>query len=118
MPVLAYFDTEKEVIVHVKSSKDGKGAVLPQDGRPVGYASRALTNAERKWAQIKKDALSVLYGLEKFNKYLYGRSVEIQNDHKPLANIMKKPLAMTPRRLQDILMRLHRYDVSLSMSKV
>ena len=51
-PVLAYFDKDKEVVVQVDSSKDGLGAVLLQDGRPVEYASRSLTQAERNWAQI------------------------------------------------------------------
>lgn len=58
-PVLAYFDPGKEVVVQVDSSKDGIGAVLLQDGRPVEYASRSLTMSERNWAQIEKEALSV-----------------------------------------------------------
>lgn len=82
--VLAYFDPGKEVVVQVDSSKDGIGAVLLQDGRPVEYASRSLTVSERNWAQIEKEASSVLYGLERFDQYTYGRNVTIQNDHKPL----------------------------------
>lgn len=109
-PVLAYFDPGKEVVVQVDSSKDGIGAVLLQDGRPVEYASRSLTVSERNWAQIEKEALSVLYGLERFDQYTYGRNVMIQNDHKPLEAILKKPLAMAPKRLQDIMMRWNRYD--------
>lgn len=109
-PVLAYFDPGKEVVVQVDSSKDGIGAVLLQDGRPVEYASRSLTVSERNWAQIEKEALSVLYGLERFDQYTYGRNVTIQNDHKPLEAILKKPLAMAPKRLQDIMMRWNRYD--------
>ena len=77
-PVLAYFDPGKEVVLKVDSSKDGIGAVLLQDGRPVEYASRSLTASERNWAQIEKEALSVLYGLERFDQYTYGRN----NDHK------------------------------------
>ncbi|XP_033730983.1 uncharacterized protein K02A2.6-like [Pecten maximus] len=89
-PCLAYFDPDKEVVLQVDSSKDGIGAVLLQEGRPVEYASRALTVSERKWAQIEKEALSVLYGLERFDQYTYGRNVTVQNDHKPLAAILKK----------------------------
>nr|XP_034316278.1 uncharacterized protein K02A2.6-like [Crassostrea gigas] len=62
-PVLAYFDPGKEVVVQVDSSKDGIGVVLLQDGKPVEYASRSLTVSERNWAQIEKEALSVLNGL-------------------------------------------------------
>ena len=42
-PVLAYFDHGHEVVLQMDSSKDGIGAVLLQDGRPVEYASTSLT---------------------------------------------------------------------------
>ena len=72
------------------SSKHGIGAALLQEGRPVEYASRALKPSERNWAQIEKEkeALSVLYGLERFDQYTYGRPVKVENDHKPLAAIL------------------------------
>ena len=49
-PCLAYFDVSKEVVIQVDSSRHGIGAVLLQEGRPVEYASRALTPSERNWA--------------------------------------------------------------------
>ena len=86
-PCLAYFDVSKEVVIQMDSSKHGIGAVPLQEDRPIEYASRALTPSERNWAQIEKEALSVLYGLERFDQYTYGRSVKVENDHKPLAAI-------------------------------
>ena len=74
-PCLAYFDSSKEVVIQADSSKHGIGAVLLQEGRPIEYASRALTPSERNWAQIEKEALAVLYGLERFDQYAYGRAV-------------------------------------------
>ena len=109
-PVLAFYDPDKQLSLQVDSSKDGLGAVLLQDGHPVEYASRTLTPAERNWAQIEKEALAVLYGLERFDQYTYGRKVIVQNDHKPLASILARPLSQVPRRLQTLRMRLHRYD--------
>ncbi|KAL9961977.1 hypothetical protein ACROYT_G031026 [Oculina patagonica] len=72
-PCLAYFDASKEIVIQVDSSTHGIGAVLLQEGRPIEYASRALTPPEINWAQIEKEALSVLYGLERFDQYTYGR---------------------------------------------
>jgi hypothetical protein len=54
-PVLVFFDPSKELVLQVDSSKDGLGAAILQNGRPLEYASRALTQTERRWAQIEKD---------------------------------------------------------------
>ena len=116
-PCLAYFDSSKEVVIQADSSKHGIGAVLLQEGLPIEYASRALTPSERNWAQIEKEALAVLYGLERFDQYAYGRAVTVQNDHKPLATILRKPLSMAPKCLQDIMMCYNQYDVNFVFVK-
>ena len=116
-PCLAYFDATKEVVIQVNSNKHGIGAVLFQEGRPVEYASRALPPSERDWAQIEKEALSVLYGLERFDQYTYGRPVKVENDRKPLAAILRKPFRQAPKRLQDIMMRYYRYDIQFVFVK-
>jgi hypothetical protein len=89
-PVLKYFDPKKPVTLQVDASETGLGAALMQEGQPVAYASRALTDAETRYAQIEKELLAALYGLEKYHMYTYGRSVSILSDHKPLETIQKK----------------------------
>ena len=84
--------------------------MLLQEGRPVEYATRALTSSERNLAQLEKKTLAFLYSLEQFNQYTYGRPVTEKNGQKPLAAIVRKPLSMAPKRLQDIMMRYNRYD--------
>ena len=51
-PVLAYYDPSKELILQVDASKYGLGATLIQEGRPLAYASKALTHTEVNYAQI------------------------------------------------------------------
>lgn len=80
-------------------------------GRPVEYTSRSLTTSERNWAQIEKELLAVVFGLERFDQYTYGTKVTVQNDHKPLASILRKPLSQAPKRLQALMIRVHHYDV-------
>ena len=75
---------------------------LAEDLEPI----RKLTRKE------EKETLAVVYGLERFDQYTYGRNVKVQNDHKPLEQILKKPLNQAPRRIQALLMRLYRYDVT------
>ena len=68
---LAYFDNNKDVVLQVDSSKDGIGAALMQDGRPIEFTSKSLSETQRKWAQIEKELLSVVVGLERFDQYTY-----------------------------------------------
>jgi hypothetical protein len=76
-----------------------------------------LSNSERNWAHIEKELLAVTFGLERFDQYKYGRKVIVENNHKPLAAILKKPLSQAPKRLQALLMRVHRYDVDFNFLK-
>ena len=77
----------------------------------MAYASRALTDTETRYAQIEKEMLAIVYALEKFNQFTFGRHVTVYSDHKPLEAILKKPLARAPRRLQGMIMRLQMYDL-------
>ena len=54
-PVLKYYEAEKELTVQSDASGTGLGAVLMQDGQPIAYASRALSEAEKRYAQIEKE---------------------------------------------------------------
>ncbi len=117
-PVLKYYEAEKELTVQSDASGTGLGAVLMQDGQPIAYASRALSEAEKRYAQIEKELLAVVYGLEKFHQYTYGRTVTVQSDHKPLEVIVKKELHKTPiKRLQRMLLRVQLYDVRIVYRK-
>lgn len=86
------------------------GANLLQEGKPIEYAAQSLTSAESKWAQID-ETLAVAFGLECFDQYTYGGKVVVENDHKPLAPILKRPHNQVPKRLQGLILRLHWYDV-------
>ena len=111
-PVLQYFDVTKDAHLQVDASKSGLGAVLLQEGKPVAYASRSLTETECNYPQIDKELLAVVFGCERFHSYLYGRAVHIQTDHKPLVPIMNKSLHKASPRLQRLLLRLQRYRIA------
>ncbi|RXN17139.1 Transposon Ty3-G Gag-Pol poly [Labeo rohita] len=110
-PVLKYYNPEDDLVLQCDSSETGLGAALLQAGQPVAYSSRALTATEKGYAQIEKECLAILFGMEKFHQYTYGRKVEVHSDHKPLETIIRKPLLNAPKRLQRMLLRLQRYDI-------
>ena len=55
-----------------------------QEGKPVAYASRTPTSAERSYAQIVKEMLGITYSCRKFHAYMYGKVVTVETDHKLL----------------------------------
>ena len=116
-PVLKYFDPEIEPVLQCDASMHGLGACLMQDGHPVAYASRSLTPTEANYAQIEKELLAIVFGMEQFETYLYGRKVLVESDHKPLEAILKKGLLSAPKRLQRMLLRLQRYDIEVIYKK-
>ena len=54
LPVLAYFDKNKDHIIQTDASKTGLSAVLLQEGQPVVYASRTLTETEHRYSNIER----------------------------------------------------------------
>ena len=84
-----------------------------EQGQPISFASRALTSAEKNYAQIEKELLSLVFGIERHHQYTFGRRVVLWTDHRPLVSITRKPLTSAPKRLQRLLLRLLCYDVDV-----
>jgi hypothetical protein len=87
-PVLQMPDFEKRFILQVDASDVGLGSALMQehDGEllPVAFASKKLLPREKAYSVIEKECLAVVYAVQKFNQYLYGREFTLQTDHLPL----------------------------------
>ena len=86
------------------AAKCGLGAVILQqhDGEwhPVAYASRAMASAETRYAQIEKELLSIMFACELFHQFIYGQTLIVETDHKPLVNLFHKSLNDCPLRIQ------------------
>ena len=90
-PVLAHYDPALPMKLTGDASAYGLGAVISHaypDGseRPIVFASRTLSPAEKNYSQIEKEALALVFGVRKFHQYLYGRQF-VFTDHKPLTSI-------------------------------
>jgi len=76
-PLLVHYDPAKQLLVACDALPLGLSAVLSHimpDGqeRPIAYASRTLTTAERGYSQLEKEGLAIVFAVTKFHNYLYG----------------------------------------------
>ena len=89
-----------------------------EDGaeQPISYASRNLTSAEKKYSQLDKEALAIVYAGTKFHQYLYGRDFTLFTDHKPHTYLFSSDRAvpqMASSRLQRWALTLSSYRYSV-----
>ena len=92
-PVLAFADSAKHYILHVDASLNGLGAVLnqeyPEGIRPVAFASRKLSQAERNYPVHQLEFLALKWAVvDKFHDYLYGAKFTVRTDNNPLTYVL------------------------------
>lgn len=110
-PVLALYSNRTPIVLSVDASAEALGAVLLQSGRPVEFASSTLTDTQRRYAQIEKEMLAIVFACERFRQYILRRcDVTVQSDHKPLEALFKKSLSAVPARLQRMMLQIQCYD--------
>ena len=88
-PVLSYPNLAQAFILQMDASDFGLGAISSQkdesgNEKVVAYASRTLTDGERKFSATEKEALAVVFGTKQFRVYLLGRKFELITDHNAL----------------------------------
>lgn len=118
---LVHYSLERELYMLCDASEYGVGAVLVHkmdDGteRPVIMGSRTMQPHERRYAQIDKEALAIMFGLKKFRQYLLGRRFVIFTDHKPLLGIFgrNKPIPeLVSNRMLRWALTLNTFDYEL-----
>lgn len=75
-----------------------------------------MNETERRYSQIDKEALAIVYGVSKHHSYLFGRKCILRSDHRALTYIFgpKHGIPQTAAsRLQRYAVRLAAYEFDM-----
>ncbi|XP_057662269.1 uncharacterized protein K02A2.6-like [Diorhabda carinulata] len=113
-PCLVHYNANEPLTIQCDASSEGMGACLLQKGQPIAFASRALTDCEKRYACIEREMSAILFAAERYNFYIYGKKINVHTDHKPLVDIFKKDINKISSRLQRMRLRLMKYQLEVS----
>ncbi|KAK7105707.1 hypothetical protein V1264_012941 [Littorina saxatilis] len=110
---LAYFDSKAETRIVADAGPCALGAVLTQkqkgEDRVICYASRSLSETERRYSQTEKEALALVWACERFHQYVFGVDFILETDHRPLEFIYSKR-SKPSARIERWVLRLQTYN--------
>lgn len=98
---LGYFDVKDQIKVFADASPVGLGAVLVQINEH--------TDVEKRYAQTEKKALALVWAVERFHFFLFGRIFDLVTDHKPL-EVIFGPKSKPCARIERWVLRLQSYQ--------
>ena len=82
--LLRYPDFSKEFEIHTDASQSQIGAVIAQDGKPIAFYSRRLTDCQTRYTTTERELLAIVETLKEFRNILLGQKIVIHTDHKNL----------------------------------
>ena len=132
--LLQFYDVSKPLFIECDASKKGLGCISSiqpvsemdeknivntsymndflSDLKPLAYASKSLSDTETHYANIERELLGVVFGVEHFKHLTYG-TTHIITDHKPLLPLFDKSLTNTTPHLSRLLLHISEYDLKL-----
>lgn len=105
--MLAYPCEDAPLSIQVDASDYGVGAVLHQlvnnNNQPLGYYSKALTNAQKKYSAYDRELTAAYQAVKYFRHLVEGRKFTIFTDHKPIVfAFAQQPEKASPRQLRQL----------------
>lgn len=114
--VVAHYDAEAELVLTCDASAVGIGGVLElrlpdKSTRPVAFVSRSLTKPKRHYAQTEREALAIVFGVQKYCQYLMGCRFMLRTDDRLLVTLFSEHQGIP----QMVSSRIKRWSLILSV---
>ena len=119
-PVVRPFDANKDSTLTTDASEKSISAVLTQEGHPVMYLSRRLSETERNYSNIEREALAIVWATNRARHYLMGKKFQLRSDHRPLEfmfNPQRELPKVTSARLMRWAIQLSAFDYDIQYVK-
>ncbi|GBG73595.1 hypothetical protein CBR_g16937 [Chara braunii] len=115
-----FFDDEvgRPFIVSTDAGPCSVGGLLSQKDaegteKPLRFESRTLNTAERNYSQFKKEVLAVMWCLDTFRHYIYGRRFILRVDPTAIASVLQKDFSLRDPTIARWLIRIRLYDYTV-----
>ena len=96
-PILRFPNRSTKFHVHINASGLTIGAILTQPGNdgmdyPIVYIMRKLNKEERNYLTTEREALGMVFALQKYRHYLLDNPFIFYTNHQTLKYLVNKPL--------------------------
>ena len=121
--VMAYFDKTKQSELTTDASPFGLSAILSQhthdcdDRQIVAYVSRSLTPVKQRYSQTEREALAIVWAVERLHTYLFGGHFKLYTDCKPIELILNNAKSRSPARIERWNLHLQEYHFTIVHTK-
>lgn len=83
--------------------------------RPIAFASKSLSNCQRKYSICEREVLALTFGIDKFKDIIAGNKIVVHSDHQAIS-FFKKAHFNNPR-LHRWMLAISQFDIDFQFIK-
>jgi hypothetical protein len=110
-PVPTLPDFTKTFVLEFDASRKGIGLVLMQEGQPLAFTNKQLSERHLGKSIYEREMLDILHAVDLWCPYLLGKCFQIKIDHQSLKYFLEKHLS-SPEQ-QKWVTKLFIYDYEI-----
>jgi hypothetical protein len=114
-PVLALPDFTKTFVLECDASGKGIGVVLMQEGQPLAFTSKKLSEINMGKSIYEKEMLAILHVIDLWHPYLLGQCFQIKTDHQSVKYFLEQTISSLQQ--QKWVTKLFGYDYEIIYNK-